>query len=77
MCGPLNTTAVNGYTNQDSHAVSRCILFFSVSKRRLDKGYLRNLHECKSGSQPFCCSCCGSHSLVYCKEGHARKLSMK
>jgi len=22
MCGPLNTTVVNGYMNQDSHAVS-------------------------------------------------------
>jgi len=54
MCGPLNTTAVNGYMNQDSHVV---IGFFSVSKRPLDKGYLRDLYECKTGSQPFCCSC--------------------
>jgi len=28
MCGPLNTTAVNGYMNQDSHTVSCGILFF-------------------------------------------------
>ena len=57
MCGPLYTTAVNGYMNQDSHTVSWCILFFSVSKRRLDKGYFRDLYEYKTGSKPFCCSC--------------------
>ena len=28
MCGPLNITVVNGYRNQDSHAVSWCILLF-------------------------------------------------
>jgi len=28
MCGPLNTTVVNGYMNQDSHTVSWCILLF-------------------------------------------------
>ena len=50
MCDPKNTTAVNGYMNQDSHTVSWCILFFSVSKRRLDKGYFRDLYECKTGS---------------------------
>ena len=26
MCDPINTTAVNGYMNQDSHTVSCCIL---------------------------------------------------
>ena len=28
-------------------------VFFYVSKRRIDKGYFRDLYECKTGSQPF------------------------
>ena len=57
MCGALNTTVVNGYMNHDSHAVSWGILFFYVSKSRLYTGYFRDLYECKTWSQPFCCCC--------------------
>jgi len=84
MCGPLNTTVVNGYMNQDSHTVSWCkLLFFSVSKRCLDKGYFRDLYECKTGSQPFCCSCFillllfNQNTLLYFWRRHTRQLPIK
>jgi len=86
MCGPFNTTAVNGYMNQDSHAVSWCILFFFLYlKRRLDKGYFRDLYECKTGSQPFCCSCFilmlmgvfNQNTKLYFWRRHTRQLPIK
>ena len=61
------------------YAGAYCV--FSVLNSRLEKGYFRDLYECKTGSQPFCCSCFillfNQNTLLHFWKRHIRQLTIK